>query len=88
LLKENDWGDIYKKLTIGTEALNLESGLFTCVVTERYAKSKEGDRYPSTDYIYYSDGFGLVYETISFIASDTPIVVRRLDAYNINQLKH
>ncbi|MEP5338539.1 MAG: hypothetical protein ABJL44_15135 [Algibacter sp.] len=84
LLRENDWGDLYEKLSIETEELHLESGTFNCVVTERYAKSKEGEKYPSTDYIYYSDGFGFIYETISFISSDTLTALRRLDSYEIN----
>ncbi len=62
----------------------MDSGVFDCYVMTRYAKSKEEERYPSTDYIYYSDGFGLIYETISFIVQDTPIIVRRLDSFVIN----
>ncbi len=84
LIRENDWGDIYEKLLNEKEILTMDSGVFDCYVMTRYAKSKEEERYPSTDYIYYSDGFGLIYETISFIVQDTPIIVRRLDSFVIN----
>ena len=84
LTRENDWGDIYEKLLSEKEIITLDSGEFDCYVMTRYAKRKEGERLASTDYIYYSEGFGLIYETISYIVQDTPVTERRLDSFVIN----
>lgn len=84
LLNEQDWGNTYETLQEETSEFTVEAGSFTCVNSHRYAKSNpDGALLPGLDKIYYSDGIGLIYETISFVSSNIPRVQRRLDSYSV-----
>ncbi|TYA71385.1 hypothetical protein [Seonamhaeicola marinus] len=84
LVQENNWGNIYEVLENGTEEINVESGKFNCISSKRYAKDPDNQLLPAEDKYYYADGYGLIYDTQSFVSSDKPSIIRRLDAYNIN----
>ncbi|WP_452222899.1 hypothetical protein [Lacinutrix chionoecetis] len=83
LLSEQSWGNIMEILVHNTTDLTVEAGIFTCINSERYAIFSDGTPSPSLDRFYYSDGIGLVYDTTSFVTSDIPSIIRRLDAYSI-----
>ena len=83
LLSDEGWGNIYEKLIEGSTELSVESGIFTSINSERYAVLSNGEQTPAIDKFYYSDGFGLIYDTSSFVSSETPSVIRRLDSYDI-----
>jgi len=74
---------IYETLVEGNTTINVEAGEFSCINSERYARSPEGDQYPGLDRFFYSKGFGLIYDTISFVSNSTPSIIRRLDSYEI-----
>ncbi len=59
------------------------AGEFDCVNSQRYARNLEDEELPGLDRFYYSNGFGLLYDTSSFISVNTPIIIRRLDSYQI-----
>ncbi|WP_152611447.1 hypothetical protein [Psychroserpens damuponensis] len=82
-LDENDWGNIVEQLTANTTTLNVEAGTFNCINSERYVMLPDGEQAPGLDRFYYADGFGLIYDTSSFVSNDIPVVIRRLDSYNI-----
>ncbi len=84
LLNEQDWGNTYETLQQGTSEFIVEAGNFTSINSHRYAKSNpDGTLLPGLDNIYYSDGVGFVYETISFVSSNIPRIQRRLDSYSV-----
>lgn len=83
LLQENQWGNIYEILIDGESTLSVEAGSFECVNSERYAKSPAGDQFDGLDRYYYANGFGLIYNTSSFVSSSRPIIITRLDAYSV-----
>lgn len=83
LIQENPWGNIYEKLVEGEKTLSVEAGDFECINSERYAKDLEGEQLNSLDRFYYASGYGLIYDTSSFVTSDTPSIIRRLYTYEI-----
>ncbi|WP_299277397.1 hypothetical protein [uncultured Psychroserpens sp.] len=83
VLSENNWGNIVEQLAEGESTLDVEAGTFTCINSQRYAILPDGNNSPAVDYFYYADGFGLIYDTSSFVSSDIPSVIRRLDSYSI-----
>lgn len=83
LVGERDWGNIYETLVNGVTTISVEAGEFDCIYSERYGITTDGEELSGLDRFYYSDGIGLVYDTISFINSSTPSVIRSLDSYNV-----
>lgn len=83
LLQENQWGNIYKTLAGGDSTINVEAGEFSCINSERYAKTTNDVLLNGLDRFYYSSGYGLIYDTSSFVSSSTPSIIRRLDSYEI-----
>ncbi|MBC3757531.1 hypothetical protein H7U19_03900 [Hyunsoonleella sp. SJ7] len=81
---ENDDFNIYEALQEDTEEVTVESGIFSCVFSKRYAVLNANNEFlPGKDFFYYADGFGLIYDTSSFVSSDKPTIIRRLDSYKI-----
>ena len=84
ILSEQGWGSVFETLQTGTNDFTVDAGTFPCINSERYARSNPSDELlPGLDRIYYSDGVGFVYETISFVSSNIPVVQRHLDAYTV-----
>ncbi len=83
LLQENQWGNIYEMLVEGNTTINVEAGEFECINSERYAKNSGGEQLDGLDRFYYASGFGLIYDTSSFVSNPTPSIVRRLDSYEV-----
>jgi hypothetical protein len=83
LLDENQWGNIYEILVEDNTTLTVEAGEFDCVNSQRYVRNPEGEQLAGLDRFYYSSGFGLIYDTSSFVSRNTPIIIRRLDSYQI-----
>jgi len=83
LIHENDWGNVFEILTEGESTRTVEAGEFVCVNSERYAKNPEGEQLDGLDRIYYSKGVGLVYDSMSFVNNNIPIIIRRLDSFEI-----
>ncbi|TXE15902.1 hypothetical protein ES692_14880 [Psychroserpens burtonensis] len=82
-LNENDWGNIVEQLLENTTILNVEAEDFACVNSERYVILPDGEQAPGLDRFYYADGIGLIYDSTSFVSSGIPVIVRRLDSYDI-----
>ena len=72
---------IREVLMTGSTQIDVEAGSFTCIYSERYAVNSSGQQLSGLDLFYYSDGFGLIYDTSSFANSDEPTIIRRLDSY-------
>ncbi len=73
--------NIREVLMTGSTQIDVEAGSFTCIYSERYAVNSSGQQLSGLDLFYYSDGFGLIYDTSSFANSDEPTIIRRLDSY-------
>ncbi|WCO02328.1 hypothetical protein [Psychroserpens ponticola] len=82
-LDENDWGNIVEKLTENTTTLSVEAGTFECINSERFVIFPDGEQAPALDKFYYSDGIGLIYDSSSFVTQEIPVVIRRLESYDI-----
>lgn len=83
LVVEANWGSIFEKLAQALATVEVPSGTFECYNKQRYARTAEGEELPSTDNIYYAEGVGLIYDSISFVTIENPMIIRRLDSYNI-----
>lgn len=83
LLEENQWGNVYEILIDGDTAVDVEAGEFTCLNSERYAKTIDGEQFDGLDRFYYASGFGLIYDTSSFVSNSRPSIIRRLDSYDV-----
>ena len=79
-----DWGTIYDELIALDNEITVEAGTFVSTYTQRYVILNDGEQAPGLDHFYYADGFGLIYDTSSFVSQDIPAIIRRLDSYNIN----
>lgn len=78
-----DWGTIYDQLIASDNEITVEAGTFTSTYSQRYAILNDGEQSPGLDHFYYADGYGLIYDTSSFVSEDIPTIVRRLDSYII-----
>ncbi len=83
LLREYSWGSVYETLVEGDEILSVEAGDFSCIKSERYFKDLDGIQLTGLDKFYYSSKYGLIYSTVSAVNNSTPLVIRRLDSYEI-----
>jgi hypothetical protein len=83
LIVESSWGSIFEKLAEDLATVVVPAGTFECYNKQRYARTPEGEDLPSMDNIYYAEGIGLIYDSISFVSQENPIIIRRLDAYDI-----
>lgn len=85
LITENSWGNIYLTLQEGINNIDVEAGLFTTLDSERYVRTPiNNSQLYGMDNIHYSDGYGLIFETFSFVNDSTQIIQRRLDSYDVN----
>jgi len=80
-----DWGTIYEELIATDREITVESGTFISAYAQRYAILSNDEQSPGLDHFYYSDGFGLIYDTSSFVSQDIPAIVRRLDSYSVEE---
>lgn len=83
LILEDGSFNVYETLINQNIIINVEAGEFECVYSERYARDLQGDLLDGLDRYYYSDGVGLIYNTLSFLSNSTPEIVRRLDSFVI-----
>ncbi|GGG41941.1 hypothetical protein [Bizionia arctica] len=81
IVYETSWGIVYDKLATDLATVEVPAGTFQSYDKERYAKSPEGDLFPALDHIYYSEGIGLISDSMSFVSQDKPFIVRRLSSY-------
>lgn len=82
-LSEANWGNIVEILVEGESIIDVEAGTFNCINSERYAILQDGNPSSGLDKFYYANGIGLTYDTSSYITSDIPTIIRRLDSYTI-----
>jgi hypothetical protein len=75
---------IYEKLNLEKSKISVEAGVFECFFKERYGIDNNGVKSKGLDKFYYSDGIGLVYDTSSYYNSLKPVIIRRLQSYNLN----
>lgn len=84
LLNDFNWGDVFEKLIEGETNMTVEAGSFTCINSERYAINENDEQQlPGLDRFYYADGYGLIYDTSSFVSNEIPTIIRRLYSYEI-----
>jgi len=81
LLSSNDWGNVYEQLIALDHEITVEAGTFNSSYAHRFVMLENGEQAAGMDHIYYADGYGLIYDTVSFVSQENPMVVRRLDSY-------
>ncbi|WP_299115371.1 hypothetical protein [uncultured Winogradskyella sp.] len=84
VMNDLGWGTIYDQLIALDNEITVEAGTFISTYSQRYAISSLDEQLPGLDHFYYADGYGLIYDTSSFVSQDIPSIIRRLDSYNIN----
>ncbi|WP_299519362.1 hypothetical protein [Winogradskyella sp.] len=85
VLTTSDWGTVYDQLIALDNEITVEAGSFISTYSQRYAILNNGSQSPGLDHIYYADGYGLIYNTSSFVSEDIPSIVRRLDSYLVEE---
>lgn len=83
IIVEESWGTIYDKLAEELSSVTVPAGTFQCYNKQRYARTPEGDPLPSMDNFYYAEGIGLISDSTSFLSLAVPVVIRRLESYNV-----
>ncbi|WP_299364680.1 hypothetical protein [Winogradskyella sp.] len=83
ILSSADWGIVYDQLIALDNEITVEAGSFISTYSQRYAILNDGVQSPGLDHFYYADGYGLIYDTSSFVSEDIPFIIRRLDSYSI-----
>ncbi|UKM65146.2 hypothetical protein GSB9_01708 [Flavobacteriaceae bacterium GSB9] len=81
---EATWGSIFQKLAEDLSTIKVPSGTFLCYNKQQYARTPDGEQLPSMDNYYYAEGVGLIQDSVSLIALDTPVMIRQLFSYNVN----
>ena len=81
----DDWGTVYDQLIALNNEISVEAGDFISTYSQRYAILNDESQSPGLDHYYYADGYGLIYNTNSYVSADIPTIVRRLDSYNIQE---
>lgn len=81
-LSEQNWGTIYEQLIAFDNEITIESGTFESTYTQRYSITIDGEQANGLDHFYYADGFGLIYDTSSYVTEEIPTIKRRLDSYS------
>ena len=82
-VSQQDWGNIFDQLIALDNEITVEAGTFESTYTQRYAMLFNGEQANGLDHFYYADGFGLIFDTSSFVTNDIPTIKRRLDSYVI-----
>lgn len=83
-INSQNWGTVYDQLIASNNEITVEAGAFVSTYSQRYAIFPNGDQSNGLDHFYYADGYGLIYETSSFVSNDIPSIIRRLDTYLID----
>lgn len=83
VMSSDVWGTVYDQLVALDHEITVEAGTFTSTYAQRYAIYTDGEQSPGLDHFYYADGYGLIYDTSSFVTQDIPSIIRRLDSYQI-----
>ncbi|NQY29446.1 MAG: hypothetical protein HRT69_08240 [Flavobacteriaceae bacterium] len=60
-----------------------QAGSFYCLDAHTYVKDTNGNLLPSLDHTNYSDGFGLIFSTMSYVSYSEHFIEKRLNTYNI-----
>lgn len=81
VLDAEDWGTIYEELIATDHEITVEAGTFISAYAQRYVILSNNDQANGLDHFNYSDGYGLIYDTSSFVSQDIPAIIRRLDTY-------
>ncbi len=84
ILGIHDWGTCYQQLQEETEELSVNAEVFICDYAHRYCKDPNGVLFIALDKTYYSEGIGLIHNSISYTGYDIPRVKRYLVSYSIN----
>ncbi|MBV7270305.1 hypothetical protein [Winogradskyella luteola] len=84
VLDDQGWGIIYDQLIALNNEITVEAGAFISTYSQRYAILSNEEQSPGLDHFYYADGYGLIYDTSSYVTQDIPQIVRRLDSYEID----
>ena len=82
-LTNQSWGTVYDQLIALDHEITVEAGTFISTYSQRYAILSSEEQAPGLDHFYYADGYGLIYDTSSFVTQDIPFIIRRLDSYEI-----
>ncbi len=83
VLNSADWGTIYDQLIALDNEITVEAGTFISTYSQRYAILSNEEQSPGLDHFYYANGYGLIYDTSSYVTQDIPQIVRRLHSYVI-----
>jgi len=83
LVDIQSFGTYHIRLTETLVDVTTLAGDFNCLDTHSYIRDTNGDMFPALDHINYSDGFGLVFSTMSFASQSEHFIEKRLNTYTI-----
>lgn len=83
-IEETSVGNVYEILNRKKVNIQVNAGEFNCFYSDRYVTLSNGNKSKGVQNYYYSEGYGLVYDTCTYLVTEHPIIIRKLDSYKIN----
>ena len=75
--------NLYRKTIEEPVIINSNTGSFNCIEMQNYIVTEDGTILDGVSKIHYSEGVGLVQQTCVYASSSTPVMIKKLNSYNI-----
>ncbi|MEM5540074.1 hypothetical protein [Olleya sp. AS48] len=75
--------NLYRKTIEEPVIINSNTGSFNCIEMQNYIVTEDGTTLDGVSKIHYSEGVGLVQQTCVYASSSTPVMIKKLNSYNI-----
>lgn len=75
--------NLYRKTIEEPIIINSNTGSFNCIEMQNYIVTEDGTTLDGVSKIHYSEGVGLVQQTCVYASSSTPVMIKKLNSYNI-----
>ncbi|MEQ3665567.1 MULTISPECIES: hypothetical protein [unclassified Olleya] len=75
--------NLYRKTIEEPVIINSNTGSFNCIEMQNYIVTEDGTTLDGVSKIHYSEGVGLVQQTCVYTSSSTPVMIKKLNSYNI-----
>ena len=75
--------NLYRKTIEEPVIINSNTGSFNCIEMQNYIVTEDGTTLDGVSKIHYSEGVGLVQQTCVYASSSTPVMIKKINSYNI-----
>ena len=75
--------NLYRKTIEEPVIINSNTRSFNCIEMQNYIVTEDGTTLDGVSKIHYSEGVGLVQQTCVYASSSTPVMIKKINSYNI-----